>query len=118
MCATAGAEVRRVPTDPVRGLDLAVIARAAGDTRAKLVWICDPNNPTGRRLELRGVGELPGRAAGRRAVVADEAYVDYVAARASGSTGWADIRAGRRVIDANVLQDLRAGRAATRLSAP
>ncbi len=97
VCATAGAEVRRVPTDPAHGLDLAAIARAAGDARAKLVWICDPNNPTGRRLERAAwtsfLDDLPDGCV----VVADEAYVDYVAPE-HRIDRLADIRAGRPVI--------------------
>ena len=97
VCATAGAEVRRVPTDPAHGLDLAAIARAAGDARAKLVWICDPNNPTGRRLEPAMWASFLDALPDGCVVVADEAYVDYVAPD-HRIDRLADIRAGRPVI--------------------
>jgi histidinol-phosphate aminotransferase len=97
-CTVAGAEVHRVDAPrPSLAFDLEAIARVAGDVDAKLVWICDPNNPTGLRL---GVGEWadfldalpPGCVA-----VADEAYVDYIEP-AQRIDRLADIRAGRPVI--------------------
>jgi histidinol-phosphate aminotransferase len=76
-CA-AGAVVQRVASPELR-LDLESIADAARRTRARMVWICDPNNPTGSLLEpsewavfLRALPE-------DCVVVADEAYLDYVA---------------------------------------
>jgi histidinol-phosphate aminotransferase len=42
----AGARVETVPSPELR-LDLERIAAAAHATGARLVWICDPNNPTG-----------------------------------------------------------------------
>ena len=97
VCATAGADVRRVPNDAALGLDLEAIAREATTARAKLVWICDPNNPTGRRLDpadwLAFLDALPGGCV----VVADEAYVDYIAPE-ERIDRLADIRAGRPVV--------------------
>ena len=76
-CRVAGAEIEPVPlTD--RRLDLERTAAAVRRTGARMVWICDPNNPTGSLVEagewrafLDAVG--PGCL-----VVADEAYMDYV----------------------------------------
>jgi histidinol-phosphate aminotransferase len=97
VCATAGAEVLRVPTDSALGLDLEAIARAARDARAKLVWICDPNNPTGRRLDPgEWTGFLDALPDGCLAV-ADEAYVDYVAPE-QRIDRLTDIRSGRPVV--------------------
>ena len=81
----------------VVGFDLEAIAACARDVNAKLVWICDPNNPTGLRL---GAGEWSDFLDGLpewRVVVADEAYVDYIEP-ASRIDRLADIRAGRPVI--------------------
>jgi histidinol-phosphate aminotransferase len=73
----AGATVELVPSPELR-LDLERVAAAVRRTGARIAWICDPNNPTGARVEqgewrafLDAVG--PGCV-----VVADEAYVDYV----------------------------------------
>ncbi len=76
--AAAGAELERVPVRDDLGLDLDAMAGAAHRTGAKLVVVCDPNNPTGLQMS-RGewdafLGDLP---PGCVAVV-DEAYVEYV----------------------------------------
>ncbi len=97
VCATAGADVRGVPTDSALGIDLEAVARAAHDARAKLVWICDPNNPTGRRLEPAAWAAFLDALPGGCVVVADEAYVDYIAPERRIDR-LADIRAGRPVI--------------------
>src|SRR5207247_10609228 len=44
--AAKGASVHRVRLEKFR-LDLEALAEAASRTSARLVWICDPNNPTG-----------------------------------------------------------------------
>jgi histidinol-phosphate aminotransferase len=78
VCAAAGATVVRVPVraDDLR-LDLEAALRAADEHRARLVWIADPNNPTGSTVtasEWRAfLDALP---AGCVAVV-DEAYREY-----------------------------------------
>jgi histidinol-phosphate aminotransferase len=75
--AAAGAAVERVPGEGHRH-DAEALAEAARRTQARLIWLCDPNNPTGslvRRDEWNGLLDgLPERCA----VVVDEAYVDYV----------------------------------------
>ena len=92
----AGAEVERVPC-PDLALDLERIADAARRHRARLVWICDPNNPTGLRLgaaEWRGfLDALPEGCV----AVADEAYADYIAT-AERIDRLADVAAGRRLV--------------------
>jgi histidinol-phosphate aminotransferase len=76
----AGAVVERVPSPDLR-LDLDRIAAAARRTRARLVWICDPNNPTGSALgEAEWRAFLDALPAGC-VVAADEAYADYVEPR-------------------------------------
>lgn len=93
-CAAAGA---RVVTVPARGyrLDLGAMAEAARG--AKLVFVCDPNNPTGDALSTaewsRFLGDLP---EGCLAVV-DEAYADYIPP-AQRPDRVADVAAGRPVI--------------------
>jgi len=75
--AARGAHVHHVPLRDLR-VDLDAVASTAANVGAKIVWICDPNNPTGslvRRGEWdRFLDALPG---GCVAVV-DEAYIDYV----------------------------------------
>src|SRR3989442_11675266 len=44
--AARGANVHRVPLRDLR-IDLEALAATAADVHAKVIWICDPNNPTG-----------------------------------------------------------------------
>jgi histidinol-phosphate aminotransferase len=75
--AAAGAQVVHVPS-PGLDHDLEAVAAAATRTQAKLVWLCDPNNPTGSLVKQgEWVSLLDALPAGC-AVVVDEAYVDYV----------------------------------------
>jgi histidinol-phosphate aminotransferase len=97
-CAVAGATVHRVDAPrPALGFDLEALARAAADLQAKLVWICDPNNPTGLRLRPDEWSDFLDALPGDCVVVADEAYVDYIEP-AQRIDRLADIRAGRPVI--------------------
>jgi histidinol-phosphate aminotransferase len=73
----AGARVERVPGRDHRH-DVEALAEAAGRIGARLIWLCDPNNPTGSLVthdewEIL-LTELPERCA----VVVDEAYAEYV----------------------------------------
>ena len=77
VCAAACAEVVRVPLREHR-LDLPELASAAREREARLVWVCDPNNPTGALVARdeweRFLDELPDGAV----AVVDEAYREYV----------------------------------------
>jgi histidinol-phosphate aminotransferase len=77
-CRVAGARVERVACPELR-LDLEAIAAAVRATGAKLVWICDPNNPTGLRVEAAEWRAFLDAVGPGCVVVADEAYMDYVA---------------------------------------
>jgi len=78
-CGVAGAEVIRVHTDPdTLAFDLAALARTAGEVDAKLVFVCDPNNPTGLRVSRREWDAFIAALPDRCLVVADEAYADYI----------------------------------------
>ncbi len=69
---TMDAEVLTVPSLPDLGFDVdALIAAAAG---AKLIFLCNPNNPTGKRLPIDAVARLV-RAVDCMVVV-DEAYAE------------------------------------------
>jgi histidinol-phosphate aminotransferase len=92
----AGAHVERVAC-PELALDLEQIAAAARATRARLVFVCDPNNPTGMRVDTadwRGfLDALPEGCV----VIADEAYVEYIEP-GERIDRLADIAAGRPVV--------------------
>lgn len=76
VCAAGGAVVTRVAAEGLR-FDLDAIAAAARATGARLVWLCDPNNPTGLLLGRdeweRFLTGIPDGCA----VVVDEAYGDF-----------------------------------------
>lgn len=60
-------------------LDLAGIA-ALVDNRTKLVFLSNPNNPTGTYVKLRELAAFLNRVPPETIVVVDEAYADYVEA--------------------------------------
>ena len=72
-----GAVVHEAPMG-ARGIDLEALIATAREVDAKLVWICDPNNPTGTALERREWEEFLDALPERCVVVADEAYVDFL----------------------------------------
>jgi histidinol-phosphate aminotransferase len=52
-------------------------AEVANDpSRADLIWVCNPNNPTGSLIDPEKIAELA-RAHPKAAVVVDEAYAEY-----------------------------------------
>jgi histidinol-phosphate aminotransferase len=73
----AGAVVQRV-TSPELRLDLERMADAARRTRARMVWVCDPNNPTGSLIDGAEWGAFLRALPEDCVVAADEAYIDYV----------------------------------------
>jgi histidinol-phosphate aminotransferase len=77
-CAVAGARVERVALPELR-MDLEAVAATVRSTAARMVWICDPNNPTGLRVEAAEWRAFLDAVGPDCVVVADEAYVDYVA---------------------------------------
>jgi histidinol-phosphate aminotransferase len=97
VCAVAGAAVHRVDNQPSLALDLESIAATATAERAKLAWICDPNNPTGQRLRGEEWTAFLDALPGGCVAVVDEAYGDYVEPE-QRIDRVGDIRAGRPVI--------------------
>jgi histidinol-phosphate aminotransferase len=95
-CQAAGAEVHRVDS-PGLAFDLERIAAAAREVRARLVWICDPNNPTGARLDAAEWAAFLDALPAGCIAVADEAYVDYIAPD-ERIPRLADVADGRRLI--------------------
>jgi histidinol-phosphate aminotransferase len=93
-CSAAGAEIVRVPTRGYR-LDLEAMAEAARD--AKLVFVCDPNNPTGDALSPPEWREFLEALPGSCVAVVDEAYADYMAA-GDRPDRVGDIASGRPVV--------------------
>jgi histidinol-phosphate aminotransferase len=76
-CAAAGARVVEVPNRDL-GHDVEALAAAAREHDARLLWLCDPNNPTGSLVTPDEWEHLLAGVPGRCAIVVDEAYVEYV----------------------------------------
>jgi histidinol-phosphate aminotransferase len=94
--AAAGARVVRVPV-PGISLDLETIAARARSEAATLVWVCDPNNPTGSLIDPPAWRSFLAALPPDCVVIADEAYMDFAdpAARADRLR---DVVEGRPVI--------------------
>jgi histidinol-phosphate aminotransferase len=69
----------RLVKTPLRdyGLDLDAMASAIGD-RAKLVFVCNPNNPTGTMVTASEVDAFIKRVPEEVLIVLDEAYFEFV----------------------------------------
>ncbi len=75
--AAAGAQVVEVPSCDLRH-DVDALVAAAREHDARLVWLCDPNNPTGAIVTRAEWERLLAGIPERCAIVVDEAYVEYV----------------------------------------
>jgi histidinol-phosphate aminotransferase len=75
--SAAGARVERVPGREHRH-DVEALAAAAARADARLIWLCDPNNPTGSLITREEWDGLLARVPERCAIVVDEAYAEYV----------------------------------------
>jgi histidinol-phosphate aminotransferase len=95
-CRAAGAQVERVAC-PDLALDLERIAAAAHRSRARLVFVCDPNNPTGLRLSAADWSAFLDALPEGCVVIADEAYAEYIQPDAQIDR-FTDIAAGRPVV--------------------
>jgi histidinol-phosphate aminotransferase len=67
------------------------------NSRTKLVFICNPNNPTGTIVSRKEFNEFLSKLPGRVIVVLDEAYGDF-ADDASGASGLNYVKKGKQLI--------------------
>jgi histidinol-phosphate aminotransferase len=77
VAAFSGIEPRLVPLVD-HGFDAEGMLAAARDDRAKLVFVCNPNNPTGSWWNRATLARFLDAIGGRRIVVLDEAYAEFV----------------------------------------
>jgi len=77
IAAAAGATAVRVPNTAGHGHDLDAMAAAITD-RTRLVFVCNPNNPTGTALGEAELRAFLDRVPGDVLVVLDEAYREFV----------------------------------------
>lgn len=74
--SAAGGVVTRVPPAGL-AIDLDALATEAQARDARLVWICDPNNPTGTLIEPEAWTAFLDRLPAGCIVIADETYIDF-----------------------------------------
>jgi histidinol-phosphate aminotransferase len=72
-----GAEVREIALKPDGHHDLEKMLEAIDDKTA-IVWICNPNNPTGNFIPLEDIRAFIQKVPEDCLVVLDEAYIEYV----------------------------------------
>ncbi|MED0963599.1 histidinol-phosphate transaminase [Bacillus paramycoides] len=74
-----GCEVKEVPLN--NGVyDLDGISSVI-DKHTKIVWICNPNNPTGTHVNVRKLNQFIEGVSEKTLIVIDEAYYEYVTAK-------------------------------------
>lgn len=71
-----GAEVRFIPLDKQFTVDLSAISAAVNE-KTKLIWICNPNNPTGTTIKPEDFYSFINALPEHVWVVLDEAYIEF-----------------------------------------
>lgn len=94
-CSLAGAEVRAVP-EPAMRTDIDAIA-AAVNARTRLIFLVDPNNPTGARLAHGALRDLRARVPEHVMIMLDGAYAEFVGDQ-DYDDGFALVDAGANVV--------------------
>lgn len=86
VCAVAGATAVPVPNTPDHGHDLKAMLAAITD-RTRLIFVCNPNNPTGTVVPQAQLAEFLTQVPGDVQVVLDEAYIEYDSSGLAGDAG-------------------------------
>lgn len=81
-CRLAGARVIRVGAGELRAsgtapCDIEELCRVIRHEAPRMVWLCNPVNPTGTVYSEDDIRQIIGAAAGRSIVVIDEAFMEY-----------------------------------------
>ncbi len=72
-----GAHIHEVPVGEDLGLDLETMEKRINN-KTGLVFVCNPNNPTGTLLPAAKMRDFCDRLSSRTMVFSDEAYFDYI----------------------------------------
>lgn len=92
-----GLSYRRVAMAPDLGIDLDALARAAAAPDVAMIYLCNPNNPTGMLLPAADLAAFARSLPPRVTLLVDEAYME-LADDPAGSTMLPLVRAGANVI--------------------
>ncbi len=94
----------KVPLTPDYKLDLGEMEKRI-DSKTTLVYICNPNNPTGTVLDADKLRAFCERVSARVPVMIDEAYIDYLPDPKAASM-MSTVKAGKNVIVARTFSKL------------
>lgn len=92
-----GLNCRRVAMAPDLGIDLGALARAAAAPDVAMIYLCNPNNPTGMLLPTADLIAFARALPPRVTLLVDEAYME-LADDPAGSTMLPLVRAGANII--------------------
>lgn len=102
--AQFGATINYVPLDDQLKHDLPAMEKAVNN-QTSLVYICNPNNPTGTLLDGDSFMDFGRRISQKAMVFIDEAYIDYIR-EANYPTGVSLVKEGARVIVAKTFSKI------------
>lgn len=80
-----GAQIKVVPCDALTGATDLTGMLAAIDESTKLIWLCNPNNPTGTYCSVAAIREFMAQVPKDVLVLIDEAYIEFVTSTDSAS---------------------------------
>src|SRR6185369_15811432 len=72
-----GLDIRKIPLGRDRKYDLDKMLALQTDPLAGIIYICNPNNPTGTYVELSKLKDFAKEAAKKSLVFIDEAYTEF-----------------------------------------
>ena len=99
-----GAQWIKVPLTADYHLDLPAMEKKV-NSRTKLVYICNPNNPTGTAVDTAALKDFCERVSKKTTVFVDEAYIDYLG-NPQQHTMLDCVKKGQNVIVARTLSKL------------
>lgn len=99
-----GAEIAKVPVDAEYRHDLEAMAQAARE-RSGLVYLCNPNNPTGTVVARAALERFLAQVPAESTVLVDEAYFHYAESPDYG-TLLGQVAAGARVVVARTFSKI------------
>ncbi len=76
-CKTLGMDLINVPVSGNQAIDLVALKNAVRDD-TKLVYLCNPNNPTGTVLEAKDLRDFVEEVSKKTMVMVDEAYFEFL----------------------------------------